>query len=284
MRNALTIDLEDWYQTELLRIAPAEWDEMEDRIEVGTELILELLDQHGVRATFFVVGQVARKHPGLVRKIAGLGHEIGCHGDRHRAVNRLQPHEFRQDLRAARASIENVVGHPINSFRAPSWSISRSSLWALEILADEGFTCDSSVQPFWTPLSGIHGAPVSPYRPMVNGREISLLEFPPTTIGLGPWRLPFAGGFYIRAMPFWLSCRALRHVNGSGPGMVYLHPWELDPMQARLCASRKPGALRHLHCWNLHTAQARFRQLLGRFDFAPLRDVVSGQFYPSLPV
>ncbi len=284
MKNALTVDLEDWYQTELLQIAPAEWDEMEDRVEVGTELILELLDQHGVKATFFVVGHIARRHPGLVRKIADLGHEIGCHGDRHRTVYRLQPNEFRLDLRAARQSIEDTVGRPVNSFRAPSWSISRRSLWALEILADEGFTCDSSVQPFWTPLSGIHGAPATPYRPLVNGREIPLLEFPPTTVGLGPWRLPFAGGFYIRAVPFWLSCLALQHVNGSGPGMVYLHPWELDPKQVQLCASRKSCPLRHLHCWNLNTVESRLGQLLGRFDFAPLQEVVSGQSYPALPV
>lgn len=284
MKNALTIDLEDWYQTELLQVAPAKWDQMEDRIHIGTQLILSLLSQHDIKATFFVVGCIARKHPVLVREIAKLGHEIGCHGDRHKSIHRLAPDEFRQDLRAARGSIEDLIGKPVTAYRAPSWSISRRTLWALEILADEGFTCDSSVQPFWTPLSGIHGAPVSPYRPVIHGRQISLLEFPPTTIGMGSWRLPFAGGFYIRALPFWLSCLALQHVNSNGPGMVYLHPWEFDPEQNCLCSDRRTYPLRHLHCFNLNKALSRFLGLLTRFQFAPLNEVILGQTYPAMSI
>ncbi len=281
MINVLSVDLEDWYQTELLKVAPSEWDRMDDRVHIGTNLILDLLDQHDVKATFFILGYIARSNPALVKEIAARGHEIGCHGYWHRHVYHQNPDDFRQDVRAAQASIEDVVGQAVTLYRAPSWSISRQTLWALDILAEEGFTCDSSVQPFWTPLSGIHGAPAVPFRPVIDGREIPILEFPPTTVGFGALRIPFSGGFYIRAMPFWVSCLALRHVNTKGPGMIYLHPWELDleqPWLKGLCPVRR------LHSLNSHTTLGKLQGLLTRFQFAPLSRVIANQTFPVMTV
>jgi polysaccharide deacetylase family protein (PEP-CTERM system associated) len=278
--NALTVDLEDWYQTQLLKVCPAAWDTMEDRIEIGTRQILQLLEEHQVRATFFVLGYAARRNPGLVKEIAANGHEIGCHGYWHQPVYQQTREQFRADLTAARQEIESLIGRAVTLYRAPSWSISRQTLWALQELSEQGFRCDSSVQPFWTPLSGVIGAPAFPYYPVVSNQLLPLLEFPPTTVGFGPVRLPCTGGTYFRVLPAWASNWGLGQVNRRRPGMVYLHPWELDPEQPRFGNN---GAA-CLHRLSLRTTQQKLSSLLQRFQFATLGEVISGRSFPALSV
>lgn len=281
MANALTVDVEDWYHGHDLDIDPHRWDSLEDRIERSTGAVLDLLSRHGARATFFVLGHVARRHPAMVREIASAGHEIGSHGDMHRLVYSQDRVQFREDLLASRRTLEDITGRDVKIYRAPSWSISKSSLWALEILEEEGFTCDSSVQPFKTPLYGIDGAPVFPYHPVIGGRRLEILEFPPTVLPLGPLRLPFAGGLYLRALPVRVVALALGLVNRGRPGMVYVHPWEMDPGQPRI---RVPAMLRLIHYLNLEQTKDKLGLLLNKFRFVPLGDLVESGGYPAAPV
>jgi len=279
--NALTVDVEDWYHTHDLNIGEDRWDSLEDRIERSTATILELFSRHGVRATFFILGHVAGRHPGLVREIAGAGHEIGCHGDMHRMVCRQTREEFRADLLKSRQLLEDISGAGVRVYRAPSWSISPDSLWALEVLEEEGFVCDSSLQPFKTPLSGISGAPVAPYHPVIGGRRLKLLEFPPTVLQLGGLRLPFAGGLYLRALPFWVIKGALSRVNLQRPGLIYVHPWELDPGQPRIKTS---AVVRITHYLKLGGTRDKIAELIKHFSFTVLGDFPGMGDYPDLPV
>lgn len=281
MLNALTVDVEDWYHTQDLNIRADRWDSLEDRIERSTGAVLDLLSRHGARATFFVLGHVARRHAPLVREIASAGHEIGSHGEMHRLVYGQTRGQFREDLLASRRTLEDIAGREVRMYRAPSWSISPDSLWALEILEEEGFVCDSSLQPFRTPLSGIGGAPVFPYHPVIGGRRLGILEFPPTVLRLGRFRLPFAGGLYLRALPGWAVALGLGLVNRERPGMVYVHPWEFDPGQPRL---KVPAVVRLTHYLNLARTEDKLGALLGKFRFVPLGDLVGAGEYPAVPV
>ena len=169
----------------------------------------------------------------------------------------------------------------MNLFRAPSWSISVDTLWALEVLEEEGYIGDSSVQPFATPLSGIKGAPVGPYHPIVEGRQLKLIEFPPTVLELGKLRVPFSGGFYLRAVPGFIFNQALRQVNKKRAGMVYVHPWELDINQPRM----KVSPLIWLsHYLNLNSTEKKLGKLLDRFAFVPLGDLIKDGDYPAMSV
>lgn len=279
--NALTVDLEDWYQTNDLDIAVDRWGSFEDRIEYSTGVLLELLSRHQLKATFFVLGCLAGKHPRMVAEIASAGHEVGSHGYWHRLVYRQTREEFRSDLLSSKRILEDITGREINMYRAPSWSIGRGTLWALEILEEEGFRCDSSIQPFMTPLSGISGAPVAPYYPVVGGRRLSLLEFPPTTIQIGSFHLPFAGGFYLRILPRVVVSWALASVNKRYPGMVYVHPWEIDAGQPRLTTK---AVINLVHYFNLNKTEKKLEHLFRNFRFVPLGYLTSKGSYPDIPI
>lgn len=279
--NALTVDLEDWYQTHDLDIAVDRWSSFEDRIQYSTGVLLELLSRYQLKATFFVLGCLASKHPHLIAEIAAAGHEIGSHGYWHRLVYRQTREEFRNDLLSSKRILEDITGKEINMYRAPSWSICSNSLWALEILEDEGFGCDSSIMPFKTPLSGISGAPAAPYYPVVGGRRLNLLEFPPTTMQIGSFHLPFAGGFYLRALPRVIVSSALAFVNKSQPGMVYVHPWEIDAGQPRL---NTKAVINLIHYLNLNKTVKKLEHLFRIFRFVPLGDFITMGSYPSIPI
>ncbi len=281
MLNAFTVDVEDWYQTHDFDFDFRTWDRFEDRVEYSTRIILEMLAECGVKATFFVLGCVAQRHPELVREIAGSGHEVGCHGGWHRMISHMRREEFREDLRWSRGMLEDISGCAVNLFRAPSWSISRDSLWALQILEEEGFICDSSIQPVHTPLSGINNAQLRPYYPIVDGHTLKLLEFPPTVLSWGKMRLPFAGGWYLRAIPLILIVWGLKKVNQMGPALVYIHPWEMDPEQPHLPASIP---VRLSHYLNLAGNREKVRKLLARVNFAPLGEVIKEGNFVTLPV
>lgn len=279
--NALTIDVEDWYQALDFNFCPSSWHCYEDRIEYGLSRILELLDQSGVKATFFVLGHIAKKYPKMIRKISDLGHEIGSHGMEHRLVYVQGPEEFRKDVAHSKKLLEDIAGKKIVLFRASSWSISYNTLWALKILVEEGYTLDSSMQPFQTPLSGMRGMPETPFYPVINGERLDLLEFPPTVLPLYKGFVPFSGGFYFRALLLPVIKFALNKVNKTREGMIYIHPWEVDTEQPRLVV---PPHIRFIHYHNLKSTYMKLESLIREFHFVPLGELIKNQDYKSIVI
>jgi polysaccharide deacetylase family protein (PEP-CTERM system associated) len=270
--NALTIDVEDYYHVHGFEgiIDRARWGDFEPRIETSTGKVLDLLHQSGVRATFFVLGWVAERHPDLVRAIHAAGHEVGCHSYWHRLIYQQTPADFRADLRRGRGVLEDALGTAVTAYRAPTFSITRRGLWALDVLIDEGFTLDSSIFPTHHDRYGLAGAPLGPHR--IARPAGTIVEFPlPVYRGLG-YPLPVGGGGYFRLYPYGLTRHALRAVNAAGrPFAAYLHPWELDPGQPRL----RPGWLRAFrHYVNLHRTEGRLARLLGDFRLGTASDAL----------
>ncbi|MGE5304036.1 MAG: XrtA system polysaccharide deacetylase [Alphaproteobacteria bacterium] len=277
--NALTIDVEDYFHVHAFQgiIAPSEWDSYPLRVQRNTLRILELLSKHGARATFFVLGWVAERCPDLVKQIFDGGHEIGCHGYAHRVIYRGDEKNFREDVRRAKRLIEDLTGVRVKSYRAPSYSITSSTLWALEILGEEGFEYDSSVFPVWHDNYGIPGAPRFPYTHELHC-GVSLKEFPPSTLRLCGVNVPVAGGGYLRLFPYALTAWAIRRINQveRQPAMVYLHPWELDLDQPRIVA---PWRSRFRHYQNLRTTEGKCARLLEEFCWAPMEAILHGNGY-----
>ncbi|MBP1154246.1 MULTISPECIES: DUF3473 domain-containing protein [unclassified Paenibacillus] len=280
MRNVLTIDVEDWYQTNGFNIPIENWGNFRDRVVVNTQRLLDVLDKNRVHATFFILGCVAQKYPDLVLDIARQGHEVGSHGGWHRLVSQQTLEEFRQDLLFSKHTLERILNKPVTLYRAPSWSISPNRFRVLEILSEEGFVCDSSIQPFRTPLSGIAGAPLVPFYPIVEGKRLDILEFPPTVLNICKMRIPFSGGFYLRAAPYAMISWALSHLNKTRPGMIYIHPWELDRQHPRLNAA--PSYKRFIHYFNMDSTHCKLNRLLNEFEFGSLGEVIKQGSYPAL--
>jgi polysaccharide deacetylase family protein (PEP-CTERM system associated) len=274
--NALTIDVEDYFHVHAFQgvIGSSEWDSYPLRVERNTLRIVELLTKYRARATFFVLGWVAERCPDLVKQILNAGHEIGCHGYAHQVIYSGDEKTFREDVRRAKRLIEDVAGVRVKSYRAPSYSITSSTLWALEILGEEGFECDSSVFPVWHDNYGIPGAPRFPYTHELHC-GVSLKEFPPSTLRLCGVNVPVAGGGYLRLFPYMLTAWAIRHINQveRQPAMVYLHPWELDLDQPRIAA---PWRSRFRHYQNLHTTEEKCARLLEDFYWAPMEEFLCG--------
>ena len=262
------MDVEDYFHVEAFAssISPENWPGYEFRAENNVEKILELFSRRQVKATFFVLGWVAEKAPGLARRIAGDGHEIGCHGYAHQHIQRLSPAEFREDLRRARRILTDQTGRTVQCYRAPSFSITDKTLWALDILAEEGFTIDSSIFPARHDLYGIAGAPRFLHKR--NG----LVEFPPSTIRKAKTSVGVAGGGYLRLFPYWITRWAIHHINETEGqhAMVYFHPWEIDPGQPKIAAPLK-SRLRHYT--NLGKMSGKIERLLRDFRFSTISDV-----------
>ena len=274
MLNALTVDVEDYFQVSAFApyLAQADWDRFPSRVAGNTQRLLEMLARREVRATFFVLGWIARRLPRLVEEIRAAGHEIGSHGYAHQLIYRMSPDEFRADLVRARAALEDASGGPVRSFRAPSFSITRKSLWALEILAEEGIRYDSSIFPVYHDRYGIPGA--NPAIHCISTPSGPLWEFPPSVARIGPVNLPVSGGGYFRLYPLGLSLRLLRRVNRRHrrPFVFYVHPWEIDPQQPRVPFGSRLTRFRHY--LNLASTEKKLDGLLGAFRFAPLGEVV----------
>jgi polysaccharide deacetylase family protein (PEP-CTERM system associated) len=275
--NALTIDVEDYFHVSAFRrlVPYAEWDHRESRVERNTHKVLELLEEFHLHATFFVLGWVAARYPSLVRAIQAAGHELGCHSYAHRLVYDLTPDEFRADTRRALCAIEDVTGHRVRAYRAPSFSITARSLWALEILLELGFTADSSIFPTPNWLYGISNAPRQPFRIRANGSD--LLELPPATWRIVRCNVPATGGAYLRLLPYRFQALALEQMAGRGESIVlYFHPWELDPAQPRLATRLGP---KFYHYMGLNRTEERLRGLFSKFTFGTLSEATQG----SLP-
>jgi polysaccharide deacetylase family protein (PEP-CTERM system associated) len=283
MLNALTIDVEDYYQVSNFerQIDRSQWDSYPSRVVASTQRILDVLQRRGVHATFFVLGFVADKHPDLVREIDAGGHEIASHGYWHRRVDSLTEDEFRTDLRRSRETLEAIVGKPVTAFRAPSFSITEQAFWALDVLVEEGFTVDSSLFPRRCARLGHAGqAPAGPggqQGPITLQRAGGeLTEFPIATYSLGRRaEIPVCGGGYFRLFPLELTHRLLHRVNHSRqiPFTFYIHPWEFDPDQPRVKAGSAQQRFRHYV--NLKRTEAKFDQLLDRFRFGRLDEALA---------
>ncbi|MBI5710181.1 MAG: DUF3473 domain-containing protein [Candidatus Eisenbacteria bacterium] len=268
MVNALTIDFEDWYQG--LEIPHTDWGGFEDRIEVSGRRLLAVLAEAGVHATFFVLGRVAERHPELVGEIAAAGHEVATHGWSHTMIYRMEPDVFRDELQRSLRLLEELGGRSVLGHRAPFFSITRQSLWALDILREAGIRYDSSVYPVLNYRYGIEDAPRWPYA-IAEGPP-PLLEFPITTWRVLGRNLPVAGGAYFRIYPYALTRTAFRSINRAGHAAVfYLHPWEIDPGHPRI---RVPRRIAATHYVNLGRTEGRLRRLLGDFRFAPMVEVL----------
>jgi polysaccharide deacetylase family protein (PEP-CTERM system associated) len=270
--NALTIDVEDYFHVSGFEscVDRSQWDEFPARVGPSTRKLLHILQEAGVRATFFVLGWVAERQPKLVRAIRDEGHEVGCHSFWHRLIYTQTPEEFRRDLRRARGVLEDALGEAVTLYRAPSFSITGQSLWALDILAEEGFTLDSSIYPIRHDRYGIPGTPRIPHR--LARPSGTLWEFPPPVCSFLGHSLPVGGGGYFRLYPYALTRRGLNQINGTGcPFSFYLHPWEVDPEQPRL----RPGLLRGFrHYVNLSRTEPRLRWLLRDFRFGTLSEAL----------
>jgi polysaccharide deacetylase family protein (PEP-CTERM system associated) len=267
------VDLEEYFQVSNLArvIDRAHWDALPSRVTESTQRLLDLFDRTGSRATFFVLGWVAERHAKLVREIADRGHEIACHGYAHDLVYDLGPRRFREDLRRARAVVQDATGIVMEGYRAPSYSITRASLWALPILAEEGFRYDSSIFPIRHHRYGIPDFVRHPVTLDLGGA--TLREFPLTTLPLGPLNFPLAGGAYLRFLPGVLFRLGFaRLVRAGEPTVLYLHPWEIDPDQPRQPVGWK---VRVNHYFNLHRVEERLRRLLEAHAFAPLGEVLA---------
>jgi polysaccharide deacetylase family protein (PEP-CTERM system associated) len=270
----MSIDVEDYFHVSVFDgIVPrVQWASMESRVVANTSRILDLFDEYAVRSTFFVLGWVAERHPDLVKLIAGRGHEVASHGYAHRLVYDQTRDAFRQDVRRAKDLLEHASGRRVLGYRAPSYSITPRSLWALDVLLEEGYEYDSSIFPI---RHDRYGIPVSDRRPYVVERPTGrLVEVPGSTTRFGPLNLPVAGGGYFRILPYWWTRWGIARVNREEhrPAVFYLHPWEIDPDQPRLSAGRLS---RFRHYRNLAQTEGRLRQLLTDFRFDAMETIVA---------
>lgn len=268
--NALTIDFEDWYQG--LEIPYKDWAGFEDRIVVVGRRLLKLLDEAKVKATFFVLGYIADQHPEIISEIAEAGHEVATHGYSHALIYQQTPEVFREELTRAVGTLHELTGQQVLGHRAPFFSITKQSLWALDILGDLGIRYDSSIFPVVNYRYGIPDASRWPYEIKSNGR--TLTEFPLSTWQVWGRNVPIAGGAYFRIYPYAVTKRGLRAINReSRPFAFYLHPWEIDPDHPRIRVPRRVAGLTHY--FNLGATERRLRLLLRDFKFAPMREVLN---------
>jgi polysaccharide deacetylase family protein (PEP-CTERM system associated) len=266
LKNIISVDVEDYFQAEAFSdVVPREsWDKYPSRVVANTQRLLELFATQNVQGTFFVLGWVAERFPALVREIAAAGHELACHSYWHRLIFKLDRNTFREDTARAKYAIEQSVGRPVFGYRAPTYSITARSLWALEVLAEQGFRYDSSIFPIHHDTYGIPDAPRFPFR--ISTAAGALLEYPLTTFRLwGNHNLPVGGGGYLRILPRWYTRLGLRRARQEDlPVIVYVHPWEIDPEQPRI-AGRLRSRLRHYT--NLRNTHSRLLAMLEKSEF-----------------
>lgn len=271
--NAMTVDVEDYFHVSAFDgvLPRSRWDSIESRVVANTERILDIFGDMDVRATFFVLGWVAERYPGLVRRIAASGHELASHGYAHRLVYDLTPSMFRDDIRRSKNVMEQAAGVAVRGYRAPSYSVTPRSLWALDILIEEGFTYDASIFPIHHDRYGIPLSPRHPYRIPRDGGEI--LEAPASTVRWGPFNFPVAGGGYFRILPYAWTRWGISRINHQEhrAAIFYIHPWEVDPDQPRLSGS---VLSRFRHYRNLDKTEARLRQMLKDFRFGPMTAIL----------
>ncbi len=274
MQNALSVDVEDWFQVGAFEtvIDRKDWDSLECRVERNTDAVMALFDEAGVKATFFTLGWVAERYPALIRRIVDAGHEIASHGYAHDRVFTFTPEQFAADIERTRKLLEDTSGQLVSGYRAPSFSIDQRTPWAHQILAEQGYTYSSSVAPIKHDHYGWAEAPRFAFRP-VAGSEF--LEIPVTTAELGSKRLAAGGGGFFRLLPYAFSRWAIRQVNqrDGRPAVIYFHPWEIDPDQPRVASAPIKSKLRHYT--KLDVMADKLRRLPRDFRWERLDSVVA---------
>ena len=265
MINILTVDVEDWQQSTLDYNMP-----ISERALYDTHRLLDILAEVGVHSTFFVQTLVAEKYPELIHRVATEGHEIASHGHSHVPLFRLTPADFAEDLRRSLEVLENLSPHAVQGYRAPDFSIRHDTLWALDILREQGVRYSSSIYPFRGNRYGMLGVPLQPHQ-IVDG----LIEIPLSVVRFAGRNWPVAGGGYLRALPYWITHWAIRRINAEGrPAVVYLHPYELDSQEMREFRGRIPWRLYWSQSFNRHQTESKLRSLLRDFEFVPIREVI----------
>ena len=274
--NAMSVDVEDYFQASAFDrvVSRADWHGLESRVVGNTHRLLTLFDQHGVRATFFVLGWVAERFPALVREIADLGHEVASHGFHHQLIYTLAPEQFREDVRRAKAVVEDAAGCAVVGYRAPSFSVVKSTLWALDVLLEEGYEYDASIFPIHHDRYGIPDAPRHIHR--IARSAGGIVEVPGSTARVGSTNLAIAGGGYFRLLPYAVIKWGIQRVNtvDHQPVVFYLHPWEIDPDQPRLPVGR---TTRFRHYVGLDTALRRMERLVTDFRFDSIRSMLTSE-------
>jgi len=281
LRNAMTIDVEDYFQVSAFApyIARDDWDHRECRVERNVERILAMLDAHGVKATFFTLGWIAERYPSLVRLIVDAGHELASHGYGHERASDLSAEAFREDVVRAKALLEDIGGRAVQGYRAPSFSIGTGNLWAFDVLQQAGYRYSSSVYPIQHDHYGMPDSPRFAY-PVREG----LLEVPVTTLQMLGRNLPASGGGYFRLLPYALSRWMFRRVNAQAcqSAIFYFHPWEIDPGQPRVAGIDAKTRFRHYV--NLHRNEAKLDRLLRDFRWGRMDDIFLTPAAREVPV
>jgi polysaccharide deacetylase family protein (PEP-CTERM system associated) len=276
MKNALSVDVEDWFQVGAFEkvIDRDAWETLPRRVELNTDRCLALFAEADVKATFFTLGWVAARHPALIRRIAGAGHEIASHGWDHQRVFTMDEKGFRADLEKARKAIEDAAGHALSGYRAPSFSIDARTPWAHPVLAELGYAYSSSVAPIRHDHYGWRDSPRFAWRPVADA---ALIELPVTTVDLAGRRFAAGGGGFFRMLPYRLSSWAIRRVNEreERPAIFYFHPWEVDPDQPRVQDAPARSKIRHYT--NLEVMEAKLRKLLRDHRWARTDEVAAGE-------
>ena len=275
LQNILTIDVEEYFHPSeaAASVRPEDWNLLSSRVGSQTSVILDLLDRYQVKGTFFVLGWVAHRNPALVRLIADRGHEIGCHSYAHRLVYELSPDAFREDTQSAVNAIGDAIGRRPVLYRAPSYSITKQSLWALEILVQCGFTYDSSIYPISHDRYGMPGS--ARHAHTVWTASGPICEVPIASVRVSGTVTPVGGGGYLRMLPYRYTAAGIRRINAEGqPACIYLHPWEIDPEQPRILKGLIARARTYA---GLRGMAGKLDRLLAEFRFAPMTQVHSGQ-------
>ena len=271
--NAMTIDVEDYFHVSAFAnlIQICDWDNYESRVENNTFKLLEILKTKNIIATFFVLGWVAERYPGLIKSIKNEGHEIACHGYSHQLIYNQEKKIFREETIRSKQILEDLIQEPVIGYRAASYSITKRSEWALDILAELDFKYDSSIFPVRHDRYGMPHSPVFPHLLKTSSGK-TIIEFPLSTVKVLGYRLPISGGGYFRLFPYWLSKLGLKSINmGDRPFIFYLHPWEIDPEQPRIKANI---VSRFRHYNNLNKCETRLKHLLSTFEFTTTSNVL----------
>ncbi len=266
--NVMSVDVEDWFTVENMRcvIPRQDWERLESRVERNVARLLELFSNHRMEATFFVLGWIAERHPDVVREIARRGHEVASHGYSHNMLTRMTPEEFEADLTLSLETLARAGASTVLGFRAPTFSVTRKTMWATDVLKTRGLCYDSSVFPIgFHPDYGIGDAPLGPHQ-LPNG----IWELPMSCAEVAGRRIPCSGGGYFRLFPYTVMRALMRRTNAQGrPVVFYVHPWEIDPDQPRVNALPRLKRFRHYN--NLERTYARLERLLGDFRFTSAR-------------
>ena len=275
LRNAFTVDVEDYFQAESFSgvIDRALWDGFQCRVEKNTHVLLDILDTKKIKGTFFILGWIAKRYPGLVNEISARGHEVASHGMSHRLIYTQTIEEFRNETQESKKILEDIIGKEVIGYRAATYSITRQSLWALDVLVEAGYLYDSSIFPMRHDRYGIHDA--NPYPGIISTPSgLTIVEFPISTYKTMGATIPVAGGGYFRLFPYFITKFGLGMINKAGHEFLfYMHPWEIDPKQPMVNGITRFAKFRHYN--NLDRFESRLNNLLDDFNFTTMSDVLT---------